>query len=172
MKNVLVKVKKFSNKAVIPDFKTEQAAGADVVGVWAEIYVLGPRKPKLYSTCTNNEDLVEDLIFLRKKEEPFYIKYYLDLGFELPLGFCIKGLPRSSVWETGMILANSEALIDADYRGNVSLMYRCDQYSAPYLLGFRVGQIVIEETLNVEFNEVKELSSTERGSGGYGHTGK
>lgn len=60
------------------------------------------------------------------------------------------------------------------YRGELMLMYKnrdADNHVQPYNIGDRIGQIVIIPYPQIEFNEVSELSETERGDGGFGSTG-
>jgi len=67
-----------------------------------------------------------------------------------------------------MSLANSVGVVDSDYRGEISLRF----YGRPnYGLGDRIGQLIIVPYPKVELIEVKELSTTERGDGGFGSTG-
>ena len=81
--------------------------------------------------------------------------------------------PRSSVWKTGMMLSNGEGTIDEGYRGEVmAVFYHVMPNMPKYKVGDRIGQIKIGATVDVDFVEVKELSDTDRGAGGYGSTGK
>lgn len=80
---------------------------------------------------------------------------------------------RSSVGRSGVSLANSVGVIDSDYRGEIKL---CLTYTAGngghYIRkGLAVAQIIIMPVLQVELIEVDALSTTERGSGGFGSTG-
>ena len=81
--------------------------------------------------------------------------------------------PRSSIWKTGMSLANSEGTIDEPYRGEISMIFYHVLPNMPrYKVGDRICQIKVGATLPIEFEEVTELSETVRGEGGYGSTGK
>ena len=81
--------------------------------------------------------------------------------------------PRSSIWKTGMVLSNSVGTIDDLYRGEVSaVFYHVFPNMPRYKVGDRIGQIKLGFTLPIEFEEVDELSDTERGDGGYGSTGR
>lgn len=81
--------------------------------------------------------------------------------------------PRSSVWETGMVLSNCEGTIDEYYTGEISAVFYHVMPNMPrYKVGDRIGQIKIGATFPIEFEEVEELSETERGACGYGSTGK
>ena len=81
--------------------------------------------------------------------------------------------PRSSIWKTGLILSNCEGTIDELYRGEVlAYFYEVIPGKEKYKVGDRIGQIKLGFTLPIEFEEVDELSETERGIGGFGSTGK
>jgi dUTP pyrophosphatase len=72
-----------------------------------------------------------------------------------------------------MILSNSTGIIDVDYRGEVSAVFYHVMPNMPkYEVGDKIGQIYIEYSERLRFLEVSELSETERGTGGYGSTGK
>ena len=81
--------------------------------------------------------------------------------------------PRSSVWKTGMILANCEGTVDEGYRGEVcAIFYHVMPLMPRYKIGDRVCQIKLGDAEIMDFEEVDELSETERGTGGFGSTGK
>ncbi len=85
----------------------------------------------------------------------------------------IDARPRSSVWKTGMVLSNCYGTIDAGYTGEISaVFYHVLPKMPKYEPGDRIMQICIGHTYDIEFEEVDELSSTDRGDGGYGSTGK
>lgn len=79
---------------------------------------------------------------------------------------------RSSVWKTGMVLSNSVGTIDAGYTGEITAVFYHVMSNMPkYEVGDRIGQICIEGTSVIDFEEVEELTATDRGTGGYGSTG-
>ena len=82
--------------------------------------------------------------------------------------------PRSSIWKTGMILSNCEGTIDELYRGEVkAVFYHINPFKKKYKVGERIGQIKLGITLPLEFEQVSKLNlNTERGTGGFGSTGK
>lgn len=97
---------------------------------------------------------------------------YLDM-WRSPLKLSIDFRPRSSVWKTGMVLANCIGTIDEDYCGEVAAIFYDLLPDMPnYEIGDRIGQIKIGATFPIEFVEVSNLDSTERGDGGFGSTGK
>lgn len=87
---------------------------------------------------------------------------------------CISFRPRSSIWKTGMVLSNSEGTLDEFYRGEAkAVFYHVMTNMERYHAGERIGQIYLSVAPKVEFVEVDEINeSTERGSGGFGSTGK
>ena len=146
-----VKVKKLNENAVIP-FKTYE------------------------------KDFCYDVVAVSEEEvAPNVWKYGIGLAFQIDrdslfghryLNLSIDLRPRSSVWKTGMVLSNSEGTIDELYRGEVSAVFYHVMPDMPrYRVGDKIGQIKIGTTSPIEFEEVEELSETERGCGGYGSTG-
>ena len=98
--------------------------------------------------------------------------YLTGIAIEIPPGFVGLLFPRSSVSKTSMALANSVGVVDSGYRGEIMLKYRQTGDKNPiYRAGDRVGQLMIIPYPKVEFIEVDELSTTARGSGGFGSTG-
>lgn len=81
--------------------------------------------------------------------------------------------PRSSVWKTGLSLCNCEGTIDELYRGEViAYFYEVIPGKEKYKVGDRIGQIKLGITLPMEFIEAEINMDTERGTGGFGSTGK
>ncbi len=81
--------------------------------------------------------------------------------------------PRSSVNEKGLILANSIATGDEDFRGEYKVVfYRFDKNLTDYNVGERVCQLKIGFTPIIDFVEKESLTKTDRGAGGFGSTGK
>ena len=94
---------------------------------------------------------------------------FKDCNIKLSLDF----RPRSSVWKTGMILSNCEGTLDELYRGEVkAVFYRINIFGKKYKVGDRIGQIKLGFTLPIEFEEGEIDVNTERGTGGFGSTGK
>lgn len=112
---------------------------------------------------------------------PFHIKVPADSQKKIPLGIAVeipKGhmgllVPRSSMSKTPLRCANSVGIIDADYRGELSIAYEnisCSDYTI--FRGDRIAQLIIIPIAIVDVEEAQTLSETERGDGGYGSTGK
>ena len=98
--------------------------------------------------------------------------YLTGVALEIPLGFVGLLFPRSSVSKTSLSLANSVGVVDSSYRGEIMLKFRHTGEANPfYRAGDRVGQIMIMPYPKIEFIEAKELSTTDRGDGGFGSTG-
>ncbi len=94
------------------------------------------------------------------------------LAFEIPDGYVGLLFPRSSIAKTGMMLKNSVGVLDSCYRGEVTFKFRRLDDGKTYEAGDRIGQIIILPYPEINFVESEELSDTERGSGGYGSTGR
>ena len=98
--------------------------------------------------------------------------YLTGVALEIPPGYVGLLFPRSSVSKTSMSLANSVGVVDSGYRGEIMLKYRLiGGTNSIYTSGDRVGQLMIIPHPKIELVEVDELSSTERGDGGFGSTG-
>jgi dUTP pyrophosphatase len=101
-------------------------------------------------------------------------KLVIDSGIaiEIPEGFVGLLFPRSSVQSTGLRLTNGVGVIDSGYRGSIKAVFDIIDSSLMYYEeGDRFAQLMIIPHPPVEFEEVQELSSTERGEGGFGSTG-
>jgi dUTP pyrophosphatase len=105
-------------------------------------------------------------------------KIVVGLGFstDIPIGY--KGIlvPRSNLTKYNWVLNNSFGVIDADYRGEWMAVFTPIQIGSivpefPYELNDRVCQLFFEPVLTFEMQEVNDLTSTDRGNGGFGSTG-
>ena len=161
----------FTPMSTIPTYATEYSAGMDLTAVSVEIDKYGNKV------------------------------YHTGLAFEIPKGYAGFIFPRSSNAKKNLWLTNSVGIIDADYRGEVTLKYKAGLRALSgfktwfklcfskitdndtvnvtniwdnedYKVGERVGQLVIMPFPQIEFKEVDKLSETVRGAGGYGSTGK
>jgi dUTP pyrophosphatase len=90
---------------------------------------------------------------------------------EIPEGFMGLVFPRSSIRKTDLVLSNSVGVIDSGYRGEIQVTFKKSGLNK-YEIGDRGAQIIIIPHPPVQFLEVKELSDTLRGEGGFGSTGK
>ena len=121
------------------------------------------------------------------------ICYGTGLAFEIPEGYVGLIFPRSSICKEQLLLSNAVGVIDSGYRGEVSFKFKPSmaldenqcvktdkdrlwsvaiRQNNIYGVGDRIGQMIIMPYPHIEFEEVEELSETERGEGGYGSSGK
>ena len=106
---------------------------------------------------------------------------------EIPLGYVGLIFPRSSIRGRGLQLSNSVGVVDSGYRGEIQFTFNkvfggegiYDETKLTesvshnfYNVGERIGQILILPYPHIEFEEVDTLGDSERGDGGFGHTGK
>lgn len=95
------------------------------------------------------------------------------LAFQIPPHLEMQIRPRSSFGAKGILIPNSPATIDPDYRGEVQvLILNLSGTTITLDTGDRIGQAVFTYRYQVSFLKVDELSDTERGEGGFGSTGK
>ena len=149
-----VTFKKLNDKAVMPKKAHEEDFCYDVVATSCEEIA-----PNVYKYGTGLAlQIARDARFMAKRR-----------GAVLS----IDARPRSSVWKTGMVLSNCEGTIDAGYTGEITAVFYHVMPNMPkYEVGDRIFQICIGHTYNVDFEEVDALEDTDRGTGGYGSTGK
>lgn len=165
---VKVKVKKLTENAVLPTKAHPTDAGFDL-------------------TATS-----------RAIDEYGNVVYGTGLAFEIPDGYVGYIFPRSSISKKDVALTNAVGVIDAGYRGEVTFKFKIairackikesngkysyvPNASTPetnipihegYAVGDRIGQLIIMPLPEIELEEATELSATDRGTGGYGSTGK
>lgn len=92
----------------------------------------------------------------------------------LPEGYEAQIRPRSGLAaKHGITVLNTPGTIDADYRGEIKVIL-INLSSTPFVIedGERICQMVVAQHAHVEWQEVDSLDETERGAGGFGHTGK
>ena len=100
-----------------------------------------------------------------------HIKYKFGIAIEIPKGYVGLIFPRSSCYKQRQILSNCVGVIDSGYRGELmAVMIGTSEHS--YKVGDRAAQIIILPYPEIEFEEVLLLTESERGSGGFGSTGK
>ena len=135
------------SKHQLPEYKTKLSAGMDIRANIDETVVLQSLERKLIPT---------------------------GLFIELPEGYEAQIRPRSGLaLNEGLGVLNSPGTIDADYRGEIGIIVvNLSNNVVSIHDGDRICQMVINKIEQPELVEVKELSSTERGAGGFGHTGK
>lgn len=103
------------------------------------------------------------------------IVYHTGLAFEIPDGYVGLVYPRSSVFAKNLIMTNCTGVIDSGYRGEVLAKFKrlkADPRSGSiYENGNRIAQLIIMPIPAIAFEEVSELSDSDRGTNGHGSTG-
>ena len=133
------------------------------------------RFKKLYEDAVvpsyaKNGDAGLDLTATHMTWEENFIEYGTGIAVEIPEGYVGLVFPRSSVSKKeNFYLKNSVGVIDSGYRGEIKL--RFNQSDSHYQAGEKVGQLIIIPYPTIYLEQVEELSSTERGEGGFGSTG-
>jgi len=134
------------SKHTLPEYATVHAAGMDLRADTAEKIVLKPLERKLIPT---------------------------GLYIELPIGYEAQVRPRSGLaLKKGITVLNSPGTIDADYRGEIGVIL-INLSSEDFVIenGERIAQMVISAHERAVWEEVETLSPSDRGEGGFGHTG-
>lgn len=95
------------------------------------------------------------------------------LFMEIPVGYEGQVRPRSGLAiKSGITVLNSPGTIDADYRGEVKvILFNLSDVDFVIKSGDRIAQLVVAKCEQMEVIEIETLSETERGAGGFGHTG-
>ncbi len=143
-----VNFKKLNDKAIVPTYGSEYAAGAD-----------------LYA-CTEGETV---------SFEPGETKLIkTGIAMEIPEGYAGLIYARSGIAnKRGLAPSNKVGVVDSDYRGEIMVSLHNHSLQTQSIAdGERIAQMVIAPFLKVEYTEVEELSDTVRGAGGFGSTGK
>lgn len=135
------------SKHPLPEYKTKASAGMDIRANLDETLILNPLERKLIST---------------------------GLFIELPEGYEAQIRPRSGLaLNEGLGLLNAPGTVDADYRGELGVIaVNLSNHAITIEDGERICQMVINKVEQAEWVETEELDDTERGKGGFGHTGK
>ena len=96
------------------------------------------------------------------------------LKVAIPEGYEIQVRPRSGLAiKHGITMLNTPGTVDSDYRGELKvIVVNLSNEAYTIVPNERIGQFVLNKIEQIEFVEVEELDSTERGEGGFGHTGK
>lgn len=147
MNRLRIPVQKLRTNAVVPRYMTEHAAGMDLHAALEAAVELSPGERTLIPT---------------------------GLALAIPPGFEGQVRPRSGLaLKQGVTLVNAPGTIDADYRGEIGvIVINHGQEPVTITPGERIAQLVIAAVCSAEFDTVGELPSSERSSGGFGHTGR
>ena len=141
-----VKVKKTDERATLPTYGSEYAAGADLYALLDAPVTIAPAETVLIHT---------------------------GLSMEIPEGYAGLIYARSGLAsKRGLAPANKVGVVDADYRGEIMVALH-NHSDKPQTVehGERIAQLVIAPFLSVSYEETDELSDTVRGTGGFGSTG-
>ena len=130
----------------LPRYESTQAAGMDIRCHLTESITLQPLERKLVPT---------------------------GLYIELPVGYEAQIRPRSGLaLKRGLTVLNTPGTIDADYRGEIGvILINLSQEAQTIEPGERICQMVVAPYTRVEWEETETLEDSERGAGGFGHTG-
>jgi dUTP pyrophosphatase len=131
----------------LPEYSTIHSAGMDIRASLSETVTILPLERMLIKT---------------------------GLFIQLPEGFEAQVRPRSGLaLKNGITVLNTPGTIDADYRGEVGVIL-VNMSNIPFEVksGDRIAQMIISKYERAEMIEVEELDKSERGEGGFGHTGK
>lgn len=120
-------------------------------------------------TYAKEGDAGLDLIAIKFEEKNEHVTYKTGLAIEIPQGYVGLLFPRSSIYKRSQMLTNSVGVIDSGYRGEI--MMKFSRSTNQYWPGDRIGQIIILPYPKIQFEEVNQLSDTQRGGGGFGSTG-
>lgn len=147
MKEENIKIKLLNEKAIVPTYGSELAAGADI-----------------YANIPNEITI--------KPHETVFIS--TGLSFEIPEGLVGLVYARSGLsCKQGLAPANKVGVIDSDYRGELMVaLHNHSEEEKKVMPNDRIAQIVFTPYIKAQFNIVSELNNTHRGNGGFGSTGK
>ena len=108
-----------------------------------------------------------------ESENDYSITYGTELCIEIPFGYVGLIFPRSSIRNYDLVLSNCVGVVDSGYRGEIMATFKKTKLDGMYYdVDDKVMQIIILPYPSIEFEFTDELSETERGKGGFGHTGK
>ena len=147
---VLIKYKRISNDfdhIPIPSYSTEGSSGMDIRAALNEPLLLKRNEMELIPT---------------------------NLSVEIPIGFELQVRPRSGLAARhGIGILNSPGTIDSDYRGEIKIIIiHLGKDEFVIEPGDRIAQLVVSKIYRAIMEEVEELNISDRGDGGFGHTGK
>ena len=114
-----------------------------------------------------------NLIILNREVRDKDIEYKTGLAGYVPEGYVGLLFPRSSVSNTGLMLANAVGVVDSQFFGEIRLRFKdVNRHLPAYNVGDRVGQLVLVPIITTTPEFVDELPNSSRGSGGFGSSGK
>jgi len=143
---IKIQIKKLSDTVTIPKYETPGSSGMDIAAHIANNIIINPGEKSLVST---------------------------GFSIAIPKGYEVQIRPRSGLAaKKNITVLNTPGTIDADYRGEIKVIL-INLGKEKFIIenGERIAQMVVCPVIQANLEEVKELSDTHRGSGGFGSTG-
>jgi dUTP pyrophosphatase len=149
MEQIKIKIHRINEKfndIPLPEYATEGSSGLDLRAAVDNDFIIEKGKVALVPT---------------------------NLSVEIPLGYEIQVRPRSGLAaKNGIGVLNSPGTIDSDYRGEIKIiLFNFGSENFIIKRGDRIAQMVLAKVYKMNFEETHELNGSERGAGGFGHTG-
>lgn len=163
-KKLLIPVKRLQKGVTVPKPSKLGDAGADA-------RIIGFKKIIIQETERKLKDVNTDSYILKPLER---IGCSLGFATAIPEGYYFKVVPRSglALWE-GLSILNSPGTIDSGYRNEwMAIVINLSNTDVTLKKGDRICQIILTRIVEYQFEEVDELSESDRGQGGFGSTGK
>ena len=143
---IKIQIKKLSNSVIIPKYETSGSSGMDIAAHVENNIIINPGEKALVST---------------------------GFSIAIPTGYEVQIRPRSGLAvKKNITVLNTPGTIDADYRGEIKVIL-INLGKEKFIIenGDRIAQMIVCPVVQADLKEVKELSDTARGSGGFGSTG-
>ncbi len=146
MSQLEIRICKLHPDAVVPQYMSDHAAGMDLCAALDKPIVLPPGERTIIPT---------------------------GVAMAIPVGYEGQVRPRSGLAiRQGITMLNSPGTIDADYRGEIGVIaINHGDEDVTFKHGDRIAQLIVAPVVRAELSTVEELCETERGAGGFGHTG-
>ena len=142
-----IKIQKLRDHALLPAYQSPLAAGADLYAATEEPLTLAPMDRALVPTGIAAQPDREDCVLLIAARSGLAVK-------------------------KGVTLSNGIGVVDADYRGEICVgLVNLGKETVTIAPGERIAQLLVMPILRADFEEADTLDKTERGAGGFGHTG-
>ncbi len=150
MESIEIKIQRVTdtyNDILLPEYATEGSSGLDLRAAVETELVIPAGKVMLIST---------------------------NLKVEIPYGYELQVRPRSGLAaKNGIGVLNSPGTIDSDYRGEIKvILFNFGNEDFIIKRGDRIAQMVLSKVYKAKLNHTKDLNDSQRGEGGFGHTGK
>ena len=144
---IKVQIKKLNSKVKVPKYKTDGSSGVDLEAFIENPIIVEPNSSKLIPT---------------------------GISLSIPQDCEVQVRPRSGLAaESSISVLNTPGTIDSDYRGEIKIiLFNHGNEQFVVKNGDRIAQMVLVPVFKFQFEEVNELTQTNRGSGGFGSTGK